>query len=118
MLRYDCGGSDWLGVCWVAATATATIVIKDVNDNPPKCDPDYYDRQVSELAGPLTFIVQVEVRDADSDAVFAYELDGLALMNFTIDSDGNIYIRDQQVSVSSDQHRANMNCGQILILWT
>ena len=85
-------------VCSITATATATIIIDDVNDNPPSFDPDFYERQVSELAGPLSFIIQVNVRDLDSDAVFYYNLDEAALQNFTIDSEGSIYIRDQQVT--------------------
>lgn len=59
--------------------------------------PDYYARQVSELAGPLSFIVKVNVEDLDSDAVFAFSLDNAAAQNFSIDDQGNIFIRDQQV---------------------
>ena len=82
---------------FVIATATATIQIGDANDNAPEFKPDYYARRVSELAGPLSFIVQVKVEDLDSDAVFAFSLDSAAAANFSIDDQGNIFIRDQQV---------------------
>lgn len=88
-----------------SATATATIIIGDENDNPPSFNPDFYARQVSELAGPLSFIVQVKVTDPDSDAVFAFSLDTQALKNFSIDNNGNIFIRDQQVSRVYDTRR-------------
>lgn len=85
-------------VYWIAATATATIIVTDFNDNPPKFVPDLYQKQVSELAGPLSFIVQMDVIDADSDAVFVFELNVEATKNFTIDTEGSIFIRDQQVA--------------------
>lgn len=74
-----------------------TVNIGDVNDNPPYFIPDVYERRVSELAGPQSFIVQVLVEDLDSDATFAFLLDDQALKNFSIDNQGNIFIRDQQV---------------------
>lgn len=84
---------------FLTATGTATIIIGDINDNPPRFSPDYYSRRVSELAGPKSFIMQVSVKDEDSTAVFAYTLDEQALKNFSIDDRGNIFIRDQQVIV-------------------
>lgn len=88
----------------VVATATATIIIGDVNDNSPVFDPKNYVRRVSELAGPGTLIIQVEAKDEDSDAVFAYTLDKEAKMNFTINTEGGISIREQQVGFLTFGH--------------
>ncbi|XP_067928117.1 neural-cadherin-like [Watersipora subatra] len=91
VVAYDLGTPAQL-----SSTATVTITIEDVNDNPPKFEPDFYETRVSELAGPLSFILQVNVADLDSTAVFSYWLNDEALKNFSIDASGNIYIRDQQ----------------------
>lgn len=75
--------------------ATVKIIIGDQNDNRPRFLSSSYKRTVSELTGPLSFILKVEAEDEDSDDTLAYSLDPEAVKDFSINDDGNIFLRDK-----------------------
>lgn len=90
------------------AMATVNIFIGDQNDNRPRFLSSLYERTVSELTGPFSFILKVEAEDADSDDTLAYSLDPQAVKDFSIDNEGNIFLRDQ-VGVWYINTRLHMN---------
>lgn len=60
----------------LTSTATLTIQVIDVNDNPPEFDNNAYTLTVNETATPGTIIGVVKASDRDSNPNIVYTLSG------------------------------------------
>lgn len=60
----------------MTSTATLTIQVTDVNDNPPEFDSNAYTLTVNETATPGTIIGVVKATDRDSNPNIVYKLSG------------------------------------------
>lgn len=60
----------------LTSTATLTIQVTDVNDNPPEFDNNAYTLIVNETATPGTIIGVVKATDRDSNPSIVYTLSG------------------------------------------
>lgn len=60
----------------LTSTATLTIQVTDVNDNPPEFDNNAYTLTVNETATPGTIIGVVKATDRDSNPNIVYKLSG------------------------------------------
>ncbi|XP_043212632.1 cadherin-87A-like, partial [Amphibalanus amphitrite] len=73
----------------LATTATVTVAVSDLNDNPPRFSQDAYVAQVSEMSPPGTIITTVSAGDRDSGLFglegIVYQLSGAGSERFTID---------------------------------
>ena len=75
------------------ATATLTVLLTDVNDNPPRFNQSEYNGYVSENSPPDTFVIDLEAIDIDSakNNVIQYSIIGGSGKDlFTIDSETGV----------------------------
>ncbi|XP_025413054.1 cadherin-87A isoform X2 [Sipha flava] len=69
----------------LTSTATLTIQVTDVNDNPPEFDNNAYTLTVNETATPGTVIGVVKATDRDSNPKIVYKLSGPSADKFNVD---------------------------------
>ena len=75
------------------ATATLTIILTDVNDNPPRFNQSQYDGYVNENAPPDTLVIDLEAVDIDSakNSIIQYSIIGGSGKDFfAIDSETGV----------------------------
>lgn len=75
------------------ATAMLTVLLTDVNDNPPRFNQTKYDGFVSENSPPDTFVIDLEAIDADSakNSIIQYSIIGGSGKDyFAIDSETGV----------------------------
>ena len=75
------------------ATATLTILLTDVNDNPPRFNQSSYDGFVSENSPPDSFVIDLEAIDVDSakNSIVQYSIiGGSGKEFFAIDSETGV----------------------------
>lgn len=76
-------------------TAMVTVLLTDINDNPPKFDLPLYEAYLAENSPPKTFVFNIKATDIDSakNAIVHYSIvGGSGKEYFTIDlKTGNIY---------------------------
>ncbi|XP_025199596.1 cadherin-87A isoform X2 [Melanaphis sacchari] len=69
----------------LTSTATLTIQVTDVNDNPPEFDNNAYTLTVNETATPGTIIGIVKATDRDSNPNIVYTLNGPSADKFNVE---------------------------------
>ncbi|XP_023931546.1 protocadherin Fat 4 [Lingula anatina] len=80
------------------AETTVTVIIKDINDNPPKFRQDQYTFHIPEESSPGTFVGEVAAFDVDkgSNGDIEYRLvPGFGSDVFDIDQNGRITVKKQ-----------------------
>nr|CAG4640600.1 EOG090X0007 [Eulimnadia texana] len=77
------------------ATATLTVLLIDVNDNPPRFNQSLYDAFIAENSPPDTFVIDLEAIDIDStkNAIVQYSIIGGSGKDyFSIDSETGVIV--------------------------
>ncbi|XP_022160935.1 cadherin-87A isoform X1 [Myzus persicae] len=74
----------------LTSTATLTIQVTDVNDNPPEFDNNAYTLTVNETATPGTIVGVVKATDRDSNPNIVYKLSGPSADKFYVDKNSGI----------------------------
>uniref|UniRef100_A0A8C3NTT1 Uncharacterized protein n=1 Tax=Geospiza parvula TaxID=87175 RepID=A0A8C3NTT1_GEOPR len=98
-----------------------TIVIEDVNDNPPECNPSAFRKEANENTAPGTFLVDLRnyCKDIDADPSnnqFIFTgLSGFGSNNFALESTGRLVV-SHLCSVSSVPS-ITLNANEIWIFY-
>lgn len=92
----------------LSSTATITVSVLDVNDNPPSFDQEGYSATISEMASPGTLVSTIVAKDRDSGRFgengIIYKLAGNGADKFTVNN------RTGTVSVAFCENPGQEDC--------